>query len=230
MSSSSEATVKDTVARAPDGGAAWIELCPPDYPEGNQCPCHCRVCGGKNRQDDGWRYRADPVQRAETAAFFAGMPASMLAMMSRGGRPFAAPQLTYECDRCRGDVEHPDYVLQDRKLAEEQQRKLAEEQADHQRTDEEEDEEEDAAAGAAATPIVAAAASAAADGGATGGGGGGRNVKRKQPADGHDDDDDNNDDDKGGERSNHSAAAAAVTVADVGIDESDGVNKDDDNK
>jgi len=46
----------------------WQELVPPEYPEGDYVAVFCHKCGNKNRQDEGWRYRFDPLQRAKEEA------------------------------------------------------------------------------------------------------------------------------------------------------------------
>ena len=90
--------------------AAWTELVPPTYPEGNSVPVYCHKCGDKNRQDDGWRYRNDPQQRAAVdasarASGFANMDELMRRVMGpqRGFRSLRWAELTYECSECRDD-------------------------------------------------------------------------------------------------------------------------------
>lgn len=74
----------------------WQELVPPDYPEGDLKAVHCSGCGGKNRQDIGWRYCDDPEYRAN---LYAHLPATTMAQ-------FVVARLAifrYECDDCRKD-------------------------------------------------------------------------------------------------------------------------------
>lgn len=99
-------------ARLPN---AWTELRPPIYPEGNYIAVYCSKCSQKNRQDDGWRYRDDPAQRAAEAAALARMGTShmqlqmqmiIFAMSTPGGsmrRPPTFAHLTYQCNLCRDD-------------------------------------------------------------------------------------------------------------------------------
>lgn len=77
--------------------SAWQELKPPVYPEGDYVGVFCNKCGGKNRQDKGWRYCDNPNQ----SALMASMPPHLMMMMASLGRRPA--QLTYECAYCRDD-------------------------------------------------------------------------------------------------------------------------------
>lgn len=81
----------------------WMELEPPNYPEGDRVAVHCDKCGAKNRQDPGWRYRDDPPhintpQRLMASAMLMSMLRSTYGDGVRG-----VSQLHYQCDRCRED-------------------------------------------------------------------------------------------------------------------------------
>jgi hypothetical protein len=72
----------------------------PRYPEGDYVAVFCEICGGKNRQDEGWRFRddrSDPVLGPR----YAQEKAQMAIISAMVGRPFQV--LTYQCDSCRDD-------------------------------------------------------------------------------------------------------------------------------
>ena len=76
----------------------WKELVPPDYPEGDNMYVFCHKCGGKNRQDQGWRYRDDPEQTAKQADLMRKMD-PLMAMLAAS----SLAKLTYQCAYCRDD-------------------------------------------------------------------------------------------------------------------------------
>ena len=80
----------------------WCELVPPVYPEGDYTPVFCHKCGDKNRQDNGWRSRDDPVERAkyDTAIRRTGLTYGQQREVF-DGRPPSWPRLTYEYGVCR---------------------------------------------------------------------------------------------------------------------------------
>jgi hypothetical protein len=96
-----------TISRVRDmaEGEAWRELVPPAYPEGDYVAVFCHKCGGKNRQDDGWRYRNDPVQRSKEAAALNRLGSSSAVL---GLLMMRSARLTYQCDTCRDDRPHID--------------------------------------------------------------------------------------------------------------------------
>ena len=76
---------------------------PDGFPEGNFVAVHCSVCGTKNRQDPGWRYKGThtTTQEQEDAAEerLTRYPSMRYALtLSRN---------TYECGNCRGDRNAP---------------------------------------------------------------------------------------------------------------------------
>jgi hypothetical protein len=90
------------MSSVPDYGREWRELVPPLYPEGDYVAVFCDKCGGKNRQNHGWRFRddrSDPVfmlryaqQKAQLAKFSVIL-----------GDEIEFQELTYQCDDCRDD-------------------------------------------------------------------------------------------------------------------------------
>jgi len=109
--------------------SVWQELCPPVYPEGDYVAVFCNKCGGKNRQDEGWRYRDDPHQRALMASMG---PVLMMMMESLGRRP---AQLTYECAYCRDDDKKRSPGDEDRESDEEDEEESGEDADDDKDTD-----------------------------------------------------------------------------------------------
>lgn len=80
--------------------SVWKELNPPVYPEGDYVAVFCSKCGGKNRQDEGWRYKDDPLQRARHQAAIHSMGSGFTMMIASLGAP---ARLFYECEYCRDD-------------------------------------------------------------------------------------------------------------------------------
>jgi len=80
--------------------SVWKELNPPVYPEGDYVAVFCSKCGGKNRQDEGWRYKDDALQRAQHQAAIHSMGYDFTMMIASLGTP---ARLFYECGYCRDD-------------------------------------------------------------------------------------------------------------------------------
>lgn len=77
---------------------------PDGFPEGNYKAVHCRVCGTKNRQDPGWRYKGShkTTQAQEDAT-----EQRLLRNPSRSFSLSGMARNTYECGSCRGDKNAP---------------------------------------------------------------------------------------------------------------------------
>jgi hypothetical protein len=77
---------------------------PDGFPEGNFRAVHCRICGAKNRQDAGWRYRGPhkttPEAEQVTEARLMQQPSDRFTLSS-------AALNTYECSYCRTDKNAP---------------------------------------------------------------------------------------------------------------------------
>ena len=98
----------------------WLELVAPVPPESDYVAVHCNTCGGKNRQDDGWRYRDDPLRRAreQMEQMRAGMTPLMMSTLFPG-QIICWPRHTYECDTCRDNHPPPNKDAQDADTGEE---------------------------------------------------------------------------------------------------------------
>ena len=97
---------------SPGPPGPWSDLQPPVFPEGDydSVAVYCQKCGRKNRLDEGWRYRDDPVRRAEETAYMSsfGLTPLFLSLYMNSNNPVGWPhqrwpRLAYECGQCRDD-------------------------------------------------------------------------------------------------------------------------------
>lgn len=84
----------------------WLELDTDNCPENNK-PMFCETCGTKNRNDEGWRFRALSQQvRAEQLERMmqriASNPEFELKCQKIGMGSYVS-SFAYECERCRDD-------------------------------------------------------------------------------------------------------------------------------
>jgi hypothetical protein len=91
------AAFHDKLSRTSPG--PWTELPAGYQPEGNVA-IFCSICQGKNRSDEGWRYRNSLQYAFKVIKDVVGLPEDLVRMMA--GEPFAL--LEYQCAYCRREV------------------------------------------------------------------------------------------------------------------------------
>jgi hypothetical protein len=117
------AAFHDKLSRTSPG--PWTELPAGYQPEGNVA-IFCSICQGKNRSDEGWRYRNSLQYAFKVIKDVVGLPEDLVRMMA--GEPFAL--LEYQCAHCRPDA--PPKVNEEEHDDEEEEEEHPEEEAERE--------------------------------------------------------------------------------------------------